>query len=257
MIKSITTESEPKMQVSSTSVIYWTNDYGMFKFLHGNRDMDAGKIKKLMKDIQAGLNLLAFCPILVNETMHIIDGQHRYYVAQKLKMNVYYMVVPDFSLAQIAKMNNNQNRWKMQDFLNCYIDAGYNREDYKRLKDFKELYQITISLAVGLLASGNPENRMFLEAFRNGEFKATNAEAAECLMKAVWEFKPYTDEWRSRDFITAIDKLEKAKKVKLKEIIAKLKKHNLRIEKKSNVKGYLAHIEELFNFKNSIRKPIY
>lgn len=243
---------------SSSTKIYWTQDYSRFYYLHGNRDLDEGKIKKLIRDVESGLDLFKFCPILVNETMHIIDGQHRFYVCQHLKINVYYIIVPSFMLAEIARVNNNQNRWKMQDFLNCFIDAGKNKEHYILLKEFKNKYKVSISLAVGLLATGNlNHNRSNLEDFRNGKFQANYPELADTLMQAALEYSEFTEINMSRDFLMALEKLHENGKFSQKEMLEKLKKHDLKIEKRANVKEYLTHMEELFNYKNSIRKTIY
>lgn len=242
----------------SNTKICWTQDYGKFRFLHGNRDLDESKIKKLEKDVKAGMDLFKFCPILVNESMYIIDGQHRFYVCQRLKINVYYIVVPDFSLAQIARLNNNQNRWKMNDFLNCFIDSGKNKEEYKILQQFKKKHKVSISMAAGMLANGTLMSKFnTLENFRNGMFVAKHLSKAEKLMERAQQFEPYIECYYERNFLLALEKLHDNGKFNQAEMLGKLKKHDLKIEKQPNTKSYLAHMEELFNYKNSIRKTIY
>lgn len=245
-------------QVSNTPV-YWTTDYSQFKFIAGNRDLNEAKIKKLMHDVQNGMDLFKYCPILVNEEMYIIDGQHRYYACHKLKKNVYYMIVPNFSLAQIAKLNNNQNRWKMADFLNCYTRAGKNIQHYQYLQEFIDKYKISVSSAIGLLYSGYPTigKTDSMENFRNGLFEVKYGEQSEKLMQTVMEFAPFTDQTNDRPFIAAIQKLISSEKYNHAEMLKKLNKCSLRIEKQLNSKQYLAHLEELFNYKNSKRQTIY
>ena len=243
---------------SSIAKIYWTEDYGQFHFLHGNRDLVQSKINKLSRDIEAGLNLFQYCPILVNKDYYIIDGQHRFFVCKLKKLKVYYCVVPDFSLAQIAKLNNNQNRWTTNDFLNCYIDAGVNSEHYRTLKNFTESYSLTISTAMSLLYAGAPATGgRFLELFRDGDFEVKFLNEATKLCDLAGEYSEYTNENYSRDFLATLHKLLSGDKFSHPEMIQKLQKNNLRIEKRSSVKEYLVHMEEIFNFKNSIRKTIY
>ena len=243
---------------ASCTTIYWTTDYKKFHYIHGNRDLNQTKINKLIKDVQDGLDLFKYCPILVNETYHIIDGQHRFFVCTKLKMNVYYVIVTEFSLAQIAKLNNNQNRWKMKDFLSCYIDAGTRSADYKILYDFIEKYKITISAGLSILYSGKvASGGQYLEMFRNGEFEVKFLADAEILMNAASEYAPYCDVNYNREFLSALQRLLGNGMFSQSEMIKKLHKNDLKIERKSNTKEYLAHMEELFNFKNSIRKTIY
>lgn len=243
---------------SSIAKIYWTEDYGQFHFLHGNRDLVESKINKLSRDVEAGLNLFQYCPILVNKDFFIIDGQHRFYVCKSKKLKVYYCVVPDFTLAQIAKLNNNQNRWTNNDFLNCYIDAGRNSGHYKTLKNFIGSYGVTLSEAVSLLYAGIPANGgRFLELFRDGDFEVRFLNEATQLCDLAGEYSEFTDANYSRNFLATLQKLLAGDKFSHREMIQKLQKNNLRIEKRSNVKEYLVHMEELFNFKNSIRKTIY
>jgi hypothetical protein len=256
-MKNLTVDLE---HVESTTKIYWTKDYSKFSFIHGNRDLVNVKINKLIKDVQNGLDLFQYCPILVTSNLHIIDGQHRFYVCKKLGHNVYYTIVPDCTLAQIAKVNNNQNRWKMEDFLNCYSDAGVNSTDYKLLREFVTVYPIQISMAIHMLMAGTCSSgggKMILEAFRNGEFKVTHLDEAHNIMKHALEYEEFSDVWKSRDFIVALQKLMSGDKYSHEEMIAKLRKNNLRIEYQRNSKEYLVHLETLFNFKNSIRKTLY
>lgn len=246
-------------QISNTPV-YWTTDYSLFKFIAGNRDISEAKIKKLMNDVQHGMDLFKYCPILVNEEMYIIDGQHRFYVCHKLKKNVYYMVVPNFSLAQIAKLNNNQNRWKMSDFLNCYSSAGKNTEHYEYLRQFIDMYHISISTSVSLLYTGLPTTGAgteHMEVFRNGEFTVKFKNEAELLVTAAYEYAPYTEVSNDRSFLLALQKLLTNGLFNQSEMLKKLEKNSLRIEKQMNTKQYLAHMEEVFNYKNSKRQTIY
>lgn len=243
---------------SSVAKIYWTEDYSLFNYLHGNRDISETKINKLIKDVQNGLNLFQYCPILVNSEYRIIDGQHRFFACRKLKHKIYYTIVPNFSLAQIAKLNNNQNRWKISDFLNCYIDAGKNSHHYVALKTFIEKYKITVSLGANLLMVGSASSGgRNLEMFREGDFEVKHLDEATKLMKKASEYSDYTDIYHSREFLCALQRLLSSNKFSHKKMLVKLQKNNLRIEKRANQKEYLTHLEELFNFKNSVRKTIY
>lgn len=247
------------MENESSTKILWTKNYGLFSFIHGNRDLNVAKINKLIKDVENGLDLFKYCPILVNEDMHIIDGQHRFVVCQKLKRNVYYIIVPNFTLRDIARLNNNQNRWKMRDFLNCYADAGKNKADYQMLDKFIAKYGITVSMGISALYSGtvHANGTDYLNIFRDGEFEVRFLDEATEILNVALEYEPYNDYCRNREFIATLQKLLKNGKFSHKAMLEKLEVNKLTIEKRANVKEYLAHMEELFNFKNSKRKTIY
>lgn len=244
------------MSESSTKINY-SNDYGLFYFLRGNRDLNEAKVNKIIKSVQEGLNFFKYCPILVNEAFYIIDGQHRFVVCKKLKLPIYYVVVPNFSLRQIAEINNNQSKWKIKDFMNCYIDANINREDYKALETLTTEFNINLSLGINLLMYGKVGSGGQSDAFRDGNFKVNFLNVTNDLLLLSKEYEPYGAEWRSRSFLQAIEKLIASDKYDQTAVLKKLDKHGLKIEHQGSCKEYLTHIEELYNYKNSIRQILY
>jgi hypothetical protein len=244
-------------QVSAVQ-IHWTKDYGQFRFLRGNRDLNEPKIKRIHKSVENGLEFFRYCPIMVNEDMYIIDGQHRFVVCKQRGLNIYYVIVPNFNLRQIAEINNNTSRWKDRDYLNCYMDVGI--EDYKTLNEFCEMYLVNIKIASSLLMTGkvrgnNGDNSR--DYFREGEFKVNYLEEAKHLLQKATQFHNFTETYCTRSFLQAIETLLKSETYDQVELLDKLRLHNLKIEHRSTAKEYLVHMEELFNFKNSKRKTIY
>ena len=56
-------------------MVHKTKDYDKFGFNYLNREVDAIHVRRLIKDMEtAGLRV----PIIVDENMEVIDGQHRY-----------------------------------------------------------------------------------------------------------------------------------------------------------------------------------
>lgn len=244
------------MNESSTKINY-TSEYGMFHFLRGNRDLNEGKINKIINSVHNGLEFFKYCPILVNEGHYIIDGQHRFMACRKLKKPIFYVVVPNFSLRQVAEINNNQSKWKTKDFMNCYIDANVNREDYKALDEFCKDHKINISLGINLLMYGTIGSGGRSDAFRDGEFKVNFADKAQMLMETTKDYEPFFVDCRHRPFIQAIEKLSASEKYDHVAVLNKIIKHSLKLEHQSSCKEYLTHIEELYNYKNSIRQILY
>jgi len=235
--------------------IFWTKDYGMFRFLKGNRDLNEGKIKRIMRSVEDGLEFFRYCPIMVSKDAFVIDGQHRFYVCKKLGLNVYYVIVPDFTLRQVAEMNNNASKWKDKDYLNCYIDVGI--EHYKVLAGFIETYQVNIGIASSLLDYGKVRGGGGRDNFRDGLFKVNYYDQAVRLMDKVADFSGYCEGYNSRNFIQAVEVLLDSPEYRHQEMLDKLKLHSLVIENRSSHKDYLQHLEDLFNFKNSKRRRIY
>lgn len=81
-----------------------TNDYEKFNHLSGNRiinELNLAKIKKSMEE-----NFL-ISPILVNEHLEIIDGQHRLQAVKELGFPVYYFVNKGYGLKEVQALNSN------------------------------------------------------------------------------------------------------------------------------------------------------
>jgi hypothetical protein len=245
---------------ASSIQIFWTKDYGKFRFLKGNRDLDEAKIRRIMRSIENGLEFFRYCPIMVNEEGFVIDGQHRFYVCKKLGLNVYYVVVPNFMLRQVAEMNNNASKWKDRDYLNCYVDVGI--PDYQKLHEFIKTHDLNIGIAISLLSTGKVRASGGLrDNFREGLFTVSYQDAASEIINLARRFDPFCETYKSRSFLEALEVLMQPvieNNVGLiEELIEKLKKHELTIEKRSTPKEYLAHLEDLFNFRNSKRRRIY
>jgi hypothetical protein len=240
-------------KVSSIEVRF-TDDYGQFKFMRGNRDLSDAKIKRITASVQKGLNLFRYCPIMVNENGYIIDGQHRFVVCKKLGMKIFYILVPEFTLRQIAEMNQNASKWKDKDFLNCYTDLG--NDNYKSLHEFCDKYQLNIGIASSLLSEGKVRGAGRMDDVRDGLFKVNFYDFADAFMQKAMLFQSYCTAYKSRGFLQALEVLNQSD-FNITELIDKLQQNKLRIEACGNHKDYLSHMEDLFNYRNSKRKRIY
>lgn len=233
-------------------------NYKAFKFLKGNRPLVPGKVKKLEKSVLGGLNLFKYCPILVNEQMFVIDGQHRLEACKILKLPVYYVMVEKISLLQIAELNDCASKWKTTDFFNCFIETG--NDDYVTLQKFCNKHGLAVSIAAALLMYGSAsEGGNAVENFRAGKFKVNHPEKANKIMKHVTEYTPVAEDviLKDRSFIRAIQLLMSCDKYVHGEVVAKLVSKKYQLSKKSTYKDYILHIEEQYNRGNSIRRIIY
>lgn len=227
-----------------------TTDYKQFKFIKGNRPLVPSKVKSLINSFEGGINLFPYCPVLVNERMMVIDGQHRLEVCKKKALPVYYMIVKDFSLPQIAHLNAISTKWKTSDFFNCFIESG--NKDYQTLQFFVDKYTLGINIACQLLMNGslNEGGGYISDAFKNGMFKVEHQEKAEKIMKNVTAYSKLVEDdgiLKDRAFIKAINMLMQSNTYSTKDVVEKLTAKSSRIQKKYNHKEYIFHLEELYN----------
>lgn len=142
-----------------------TKQYDIFHFREDNRQkIDHGHVEKLKQSITAR-NLLNLRPIIVNEDMEIIDGQHRLMAAKDLGVDIYYEMKEELKSNDIVLLNISKS-WSMHDFLNYYSKNG--NAEYQQLEKFIKEKGITLSLAFGLLGIKDSEQR---SKFRHGQFK--------------------------------------------------------------------------------------
>lgn len=152
-----------------------TDEYNIFTFADGNRAVNPAQVKKLIKSIE-NIGLIP-TPIIVNEKLQILDGQHRVEACRQLKMPVYYIVVPGAGMKEATAMNANNKNWLAQDYLNFYASEGV--ADYVFLKRMVD--KSSISLSVIIRVFGGSSTKEFME----GKFRV-NSEFGKAQEKLEW-----------------------------------------------------------------------
>lgn len=245
----------------SRTKVFYTKDYTRFSKITGNRDLNANKIKKMKADIESGLDILRYCPILVAEKegkLEIIDGQHRFNVSRILKSHVWYVMVDELTLSEIARINSNQEKWKTKDFINCYVEN--KNEHYIGLNSFIEKYQLPLAVSLQCLTNGlnikAAGGGLIMDSFYTGKFEIKMAKEAEVLGDSVIQFSKFKL-YKQRAFCVAIAKILAAKKIDLKELIAAINKNPDRLEPQINEKGYILNLEVIMNIGKHSRIIIF
>lgn len=241
---------------TANNQVYYTDKYGQFSFIRGNREMSQSRITKIKNAYANGINLFPYCPILVNKKYKIIDGQHRFVAATQLKIPVYFMFVADYDLKQIARINSNSQSWKTKDFLNCYIDLGI--KDYKQLEEYIDRFKVPITSALNLLAYGKVSSGGGMtEKFKNGEFRINHMDVAVRVGAIYQDYLGLAAFHKSRALVVACSMLSTSEKYNHEEVFKKLVKNKEKIEIQEGPKDYIAHIELLYNKGNQKRRVIY
>jgi len=242
----------------ATEKIYFSNEYARFKMINGNRQLNDLKIKKIIKEINEGNDMLRYYPIQVRENkdrLDILDGQHRFYICKKLKRPVFYILVQeDKSMPDIAKINSNVEKWKSIDFVNCYV--AHNNKSYEILQAFLDEYKFSISVALILLQTGQPGSEgsypNITEDFRNGRFEANYKTEAYQLAEDCKLFSNFKN-WRSRAFVIAIYRIKKGGLITLKEIFDEYQKRPEMLTEQANYKSYINTLEQIVNVRKQKR----
>lgn len=227
-----------------------TKLYDLFKFREDNREkIDVNHVEKLVESIKSK-NLLHLRPILVNDKMEIIDGQHRVLAAKKLDVEIYYDIQKELDCKDIILMNISKS-WSMSDYLNYYCQNNYS--EYKKLSEFmiknNLSLKVSLTIAVGQLQSG-------FNTFRSGEFKFEQdifkQDLDLCwktinLIKKLNGFSNYTSSSR---FWKGLIRLIKHPDFEEKKWLANAQKLVTNFSVKATTIDYISMIEHIYNWNN-------
>ncbi len=224
--------------------VHTTKDYGLFKSVDGNRNINylhKNRLKKSMQEKQL-IN-----PIIVNEKHEIIDGQHRFSVCQELGLPIHYLIIPGYGLEDVHRMNQNSKNWNQEDFLAGYCDMGL--KDYLLFREFKDSYDFgfTVSLAI---ANNNGVGNTDLEVFRNGEFKFHDYVGAIERADRITSLKVFTDQYNTKLLVYAILFLLKNQRFDFNQLFHKLNIQRGLLIQQPTTSGYIKLFEEIYNYRS-------
>ena len=199
--------------------IFVTNDYDVFKYIKGNRQVNeynkASLQKSMLKKQEDG-------PIMINENFEIIDGQHRYEVCKENNLPVYYFISPGKNIEDVKILNNVSRTWKISDYLNMYVEN--EKEEYLDFQKLVTYYNITEKNLIDIISK--VENKLTKDVrneFILGELTFDFDKAKDFLEK-LEAFKGFK-EYHSSKFIAAFLVLSQVKTYNHSNMINRLEKY--------------------------------
>jgi hypothetical protein len=176
-----------------------TDNYELFKFMDGNRPINSKHIYNLIESIKKE-NLLYIRPILVDEEMHILDGQHRFEAAKTLGVKVYFIKIKSENHSEILRLNQNNKNWKILDFLNFHSVKSKNK-NYLKIIQIMNTYGWNLS-DFFIYSSYSIRKKSLREEFENGLFEIKTSDEV---------YLDYFSKWKTlKDFLSskAIDHID-------------------------------------------------
>lgn len=169
-----------------------TKNYEQFKFLEGNRAINANHLFQLTKSILKN-NLLSVNPILVNEDMHVIDGQHRLEVAKANDLDIYYIILTGATIEQVIELNATVRPWTVRDFILSYANRG--NKAYQWLQGFMREYSLTVTQCMVLIygSASYKDEAISRGILRTGRFDPSESQKETAARRAdvVFELRPF------------------------------------------------------------------
>lgn len=215
--------------------------------------MNKRHVERMKKTLKEN-NRLDQYPILVNQNMEIIDGQHRLAACEELRIEVHYEVINNANMDDVRSINYAQKPWSGKDFIESYAKQGIT--DYQILLDFIEEYELGQYSAIALLSDGSAGGDISLR-LRSGNFKVKNLNKAIIMAKALQSIRPFTEDnaWRSVMFTNAFRMIYE--KVSIEDLVDNLSKRDTRLEKKASIRDYLRQFEDVYNHYKHFQNRIH
>lgn len=169
-----------------------TSDYKQFKFLVNNRQTARTHINRLKDAITRNPEILEVQPILCNEKLEIIDGQHRFVAASELGLPIHYTVVQGLDISTARDMNVLQRRWHMDDYAYSFAKAG--NVNYKAYNQYRREHPgMSGSLLIVVMTGNKKRGQSMSNDFRVGNFVIErDQEDIEWTLKELEDIKRIT-----------------------------------------------------------------
>jgi len=225
-----------------------TTNYSVFKTLKGNRSVN---MKHVMKIITSMKKKMHHSPIQVNEKMEVIDGQHRLAARKALGAPVEYYVSEGADLSTVQDLNTNTEDWKIDDYLNSYIQKGI--KDYVIYKQFLDSYKLSHKVTMFLLSG---IYKYDADNFANGSFKIKDIEKAADLASKLTKVGAYYDGFKRTTFCYAFVRCMNNPLFDYDEFLHKLSYQRTKLYDCAKVEQYLELLEVIYNYKRSVKNKI-
>lgn len=126
--------------VDVADIVFTTKVYSKFKKLIAQRDEKQVGVDGIVQSVEAvgRINI----PIIVNEKMEVIDGQHSGSAYKYLDMPITYVMQDGLTLEHCMALNSIRNGWKQRDKIKSFGTEGATvyTEDFGNLNKLMEKY---------------------------------------------------------------------------------------------------------------------
>ena len=249
-----------KKSSQEVNVVYKTNDLSVFQEIKGNRPPNPQHIRRLVGSIKD--NGLLCNPILVNERLEVIDGQHRLLAAKESKSEIYYIVLNGYNLKEVHALNLNQKNWTKKDFMDGYAEMDI--ESYSKLREFTKKHKNfnignCIAMCSNLVGQSNGISHKYRadskntsnikEVFEEGTWIGKDFELADENANKLKMIKRYYDGYNRTTFVAVMLGLFKNNEFNFVEFLSKLKIQPQKMQHCANTTQYRLLIEDIYNFR--------
>ena len=243
--------------------IFSTTDYDKFNRFTGNRSVTSVKgrhhIDKLIESYKQ--NYLP-SPIIVNEDMKVLDGQHRLEAARALKLPVYFIKLHEpVTVLDIQRINNITSKWDTADYLSSNMEVekekyptSYHQKPYHTYDWFRKTYKFSHRNNLEMLVDRYDEVKANSK-FRDGKLKIASLEGAKSQAVFIHSFKHLITQfnYNNRAFVSAMLKAMSHYRFNRKTWVQKVNMNSRKLVRCTTKSDYLKCICDVYNWNNRIK----
>lgn len=220
--------------------LYKTHNYGQFSIMPGNRPINMAHVQHLKKSFEERQLIV---PILVNEKMEVIDGQHRLEVCRQTGLPVYFLILDKYGIREVQMLNTNMKNWGVEDYLSCYCNEGI--EDYIKYREFRAKFGFDHQVSLAFLMGNTGKYHMI---FNEGNLKIKSYDKAEKAAEMVSDFSKIYKGYKRKSFVFAMMSIMRHPEYNHQEMLDKVKLQQTRLVDCPTVESYMTLLEELYNY---------
>jgi len=222
-----------------------TRDYRLFCLSKKNRQIDPLHCGKLRPSMQK-YGWLPSAPMAVVRTgggLEILDGQHRFRIAQELGVAVWFVELEE--RVDIPTINAGQLPWKLAHYIGNWAARG--TADYERLIAFQANHGLPITICAALLA-GTTSASNIDTALKDGTYKIKDIEFAEAVASLYGELVRLCPRFGKQVAILAVMACIRTPGFDRRRLAANARRCPEKLREAGTRDGVLVILEEIYNY---------
>lgn len=230
-----------------------THNYGLFSLTNKNRPVDLDRRRSLRSSMKEHGFLKCYPMVCIRKvtTLDILDGQHRFMVAQELGLPVSYLVVDED--IDIAFVNSTQKAWNLSDY--CRSFAVQGKPAYQELLDFSTQHDISLVASMGILAN-NISHSNVRQKYLSGEYEVKTRGLADRVARLYSGISEGAKHIRTRFFINALFATVAISGLDDERLLSGARRCPESLIKYGNRDAYLTMLEYIYNFGRMNKFPL-
>lgn len=221
-----------------------TSDYTIFKTMHGNRNVNDNHVKELQRLLVDNGNLTNQFPIVVNDEMEVIDGQHRLEALKGLGWEVAYIVETGATLNMVRAINLGNKNWNWRDMAESYASLG--NKEYDWFLRFVDSQKLNYSLGMKF-AGQNIDKRTSGDYYQGYMFIEEKTKAVEMAEHFHAAMSHVEEGMSQRDFGYALYRLRQSPNYDDARMLKKLSEKGYTLPTKASQADFMRKLEEIYN----------